>query len=512
MKTFDATSDQKTYKIVDIDDWDAFDAAITSTAVNYRGLVGYTIYLANDLDFSGAVKDPLGKGTSKGVADSFAGSFDGQGHTIKNLTIRPQDSFEAIGLCMGLFGKVMPALENPIEIKNLIIDKTVVFDLTTTVTGTDISSLLAGKNKSSGVGALIGTVDSGYGDTATTAEAVGNLKVKNILNFANVSGNGVASGGLIANVYGCTLEVRNCTNAGDIFLTDTSPSSAAHNNTAGIGGVIGALGIRGKSFGAYVSATVANCRNSGNITINTLSSRTNVPTMVGGIVGATHKPTAETDGYVSRILTISNCINNGNISYAGSSSTTACKFGAIYGDSTWDTNTVADCTNYGILTTTNATAATVKTDDCESKAGSLDFTYNTTAQYYQLSKTANAGKYSLRLVALHNDIEAYDSFGYEIVISYKTTVEGQETTKTVKATLDGLTTVNTSIAADNGMGAMLVSATELGGEYVSAVRIDNIPTAYGTLTVTITPKMTAKGATEPTLGTPITFTVTPNYN
>ena len=127
-------------------------------------------------------------------------------------------------------------------------------------------------------------------------------------------------------------------------------------------------------------------------------------------------------------------------------------FAGIFGwvNSGW-TVKITECKNYAVLganpnqTTAQITRAEsgVTKSNCTEAEGQLDFTYNMTAQYYQLSKTANAGKYSLRLVALHNDIEAYDSFGYEIVISYKTTVEGQETTKAVKATLDGLTTVNT---------------------------------------------------------------------
>ena len=498
MKKFgtDGYTDATIFKIVDIDDWDAFDAAISTTANESRGLVGYKIYLANDLDFKGAVRDPLGKYTGTWTTDSFAGVFDGQGHIIKNLTIRPTSLYEVALARLGLFSKIMPQKGTFAEIKNLIIDKTVTFDVEKYLDGTEVDSPTR-----INIGALVGTVDSGYGDTAKTKDDVGTLKVTNVLNLADVSCDGSTSGGLIAWASGCILEVENCTNAGNIVQTTMTNKNPSANNQ-GIGGIIGALAENrptktDKTY--YMSATVKNCRNSGDISVGSIISGGYVT--VGGIVGGTHNTGGD---HSARTLTIENCINNGNISYTGGSCSIACDFGAIYGTSDWEVNSITGCTNYGTITTTNATAATVRTDDCESKAGQLDFTYNMTAQYYQLSKTAPNGKYSLRLVALHNDITAYDSFGYDITIAYND--------KTVKASLNDLTTVNTSIAADSGMGATLVSATELGGEYVSAVRIDNISTDYGTLTVTITPKMTAKGATEPTLGTPITFTVTPNYN
>ena len=83
MVNFDANSGNKTYQIKDATDWDAFDVAIASTADEKgRGLSGYTIYLANDLDFDGAERTPLGT-----KAAGFAGTFDGQGYAIKNLKV-----------------------------------------------------------------------------------------------------------------------------------------------------------------------------------------------------------------------------------------------------------------------------------------------------------------------------------------------------------------------------------------------------------------------------------------
>ena len=63
----------------------------------------------NDLDLSGINWDPIGTG---GAGDNkyFKGVFDGNGHTIKNLTInRPDED------TVGLFGSISSGA----EIKNL---------------------------------------------------------------------------------------------------------------------------------------------------------------------------------------------------------------------------------------------------------------------------------------------------------------------------------------------------------------------------------------------------------
>ena len=80
---------------------------------------------------------------------------------------------------------------------------------------------------------------------------------------------------------------------------------------------------------------------------------------------------------------------------------------------------------------------------------------------------------------------------------------------TVQASTGALTSVRTEIAVDSklGEGVTKISASALGADYVSAVRIDNIPTSIGKITVTIVPTMT-KGETT-TTAAPITFTVDP---
>src|SRR5699024_775807 len=61
------------------------------------------VYLTNDIDLSGKIWTPI---------NSFSGTFDGRGYTIKGLTI--DDSVETDNNCHGLFGETTDA-----TIKNL---------------------------------------------------------------------------------------------------------------------------------------------------------------------------------------------------------------------------------------------------------------------------------------------------------------------------------------------------------------------------------------------------------
>jgi len=216
MKKFgtDGYTDATIFKIVDIDDWDAFDAAITSTAAanNKRGLVGYTIYLAKDLDFADketdtkAIRTPLGSSSA-----GFAGKFDGQGYAIKNLKIVATDTSMIGGSpYFGLFAMITAQLEYTAEVKNLIIDSSVEFDPYNNGTITAELAVMSG--------ALAGCVDTLY--TAKNADGVGSVEITNVLNQANVAYRGCVAGGLIAFAKACKLSVSNCTNAGNVTAFD----------------------------------------------------------------------------------------------------------------------------------------------------------------------------------------------------------------------------------------------------------------------------------------------------
>ena len=397
----------------------------------------------------------------------------------------------------------------PCVVKNFVIDSTVVLDVFTDINGTALT-YKHDQWQGAHVAGLAGTA-CGF-----NAADVATVVIKNVCNKAPIIYDSRNAAGIINMVKICDLTMVNVTNEGD--LTQKT-YLRGYNNKAAIGGLIGRFGESDKD--AQVSGVITNCRNTGDITVHAVNAT------VGGIVGGAFQKT------VARTLTITNCINNGNIT--GSRYTEAGEiaddqkdaetqkwwhvYGGMFGWSDGSTFTINmnGCKNYGTISSTIEQkggglfqiANKWNKTDCVEKAGEADPTYNMIAKYYQMSTTATDGKYSLRLVALHNgELNVLDSFGYTINISYTVTDGDQPTTKTVTKTVDGLTTVQTSILATNmGTGATEITNTMLGCDYLSAVRIDNIPTDIGEITVTITPTMT-KGETT-TTAAPITFTVDP---
>lgn len=162
---------------------------------------GKTVKLSSDLDLDKLLFDPIG---SYRKDAAFKGTFDGQGHTIKNLsqnTWELNNGYYYGDLGLGLFGKVENA-----TIKNLTVD------------GADIS----------GESAICGTVAAtAYGDCVFE-----NITVKN----ANVADYQYYAGGIVGWASG-NHEYRNC-------VIDESTNIAAQwgDFDNAIGGVIGGAG------------------------------------------------------------------------------------------------------------------------------------------------------------------------------------------------------------------------------------------------------------------------------
>lgn len=119
---------------------------------------GKTISLTNDVDLKGKLFDPIG---SYRQDKAFKGTFDGQGHTIYNMsqnTWELNNGYNYGDLGLGLFGKVEDA-----TIKNLNVD------------GANIS----------GESALCGTIAAAsYGDTVFENITVSNSKVADYQYYA----------------------------------------------------------------------------------------------------------------------------------------------------------------------------------------------------------------------------------------------------------------------------------------------------------------------------------------
>jgi len=153
---------------------------------------GHTITLANDIDMNGYSYVPIGNG----IDTPFKGTFDGQGHRIKNA------SYYGNGCSAGLFGVV----SGTSVIKNLTVDSSCSF-------------------ASNGYGAA-GIVGCMALPTEGTNPAM-SLTMTACGNEANITGNFNAAG-LIGGVYNdetykqSTITLTNCYNAGTIAGTTQS--------------------------------------------------------------------------------------------------------------------------------------------------------------------------------------------------------------------------------------------------------------------------------------------------
>lgn len=236
------------YKITDAQGLVMFAHLVSSTYANEtetgtwkRTFYGKTIYLANDIDMletltykyvDGKLSFDIVEGdeTSTGTASSlfvpigasnsatFKGSFDGQGHTISNLTVLSNTL-----TYVGLFGHGTFA-----NIKNVIMDRTCAFS-------TSVAT--------SYVGGIAGFLTYAGNEDAYA-------QVTNCLSMAAVSSTGASSyiGGIVGNATGTTNKVaniKNCTNASD--------SVSGANYVGGIAGLVN-------------TGLFSNCRNVGDIT------------------------------------------------------------------------------------------------------------------------------------------------------------------------------------------------------------------------------------------------------
>ena len=187
--------------------------------------------LGNDIDCAGFDPNHDGKGfVPVGTPDvPFAGSFNGNGHTISNLTIKRPDEDN-----VGLFGYVYEGSG------------------TGTFQNVTIAGSMQGDNYT---GALMGELES-----------QGSLVITNVTSSATILAHGYAVGGILGQFdSGDTLTITNSHATGSVTVS-------ASSDTAQIGGLVGYIQNNGTITGSTASGTV------------TVTS-TGAVTEVGGLAG-----------------------------------------------------------------------------------------------------------------------------------------------------------------------------------------------------------------------------------
>ena len=241
----------------------------------------YTVTLMTNIDLNGHEWTPIGTGIRKdgGYTDeshSFQGTFDGNGNTIYNLSIKKADP-ENADQAIGLFGIVDGG-----TVKNLKFENADIYVPSSEMAAAAVG-MLTGGGTVSGIEVVSGKIIAKRGNGAVVGRMTKSGTIEDCINSATVSGSDSNVGGIVGAAYyteqDSKMIISNCTNYGKVSCT--APVSV-------VGGIVG-----------LSAADVINCINEGTITGN--------GTDVAGIV-------AEQQNAGS----IKGCVNKGDITNSSS--------------------------------------------------------------------------------------------------------------------------------------------------------------------------------------------------
>lgn len=189
-------------EVYTVDDWLSID-------------VGDTVLLMNDLDFDGVDYRPI---------PLFSGTLDGQGYTIKNLTINLSE--ESLEPNVGLFGQLSGANVRNLNVDRLTIDAPIEMVSVGSIAGRELNSTLENiaitnteLNSGFNAGGLIGTIEP----LDPWAEVLEPNEVQiNQISFNGMIKGGYQVGGLIGSVNRSTsVSISNSFTKGTLDALDS---------------------------------------------------------------------------------------------------------------------------------------------------------------------------------------------------------------------------------------------------------------------------------------------------
>jgi hypothetical protein len=296
-------------------------AGLEAIADNLSG----NYYLTGDIDLAGEYWTPIGERNAE-----FSGTFDGQGHVIRNMTITTIAGDYAE---VGLFGAIRNGniknvgLENTnIDIKSDVGISVSVGSIVGYAVSGDISNVYNNGNVSvkggiqSDVGGIAGATSGGFNPAFNSG---GYVSVIDSYNTGNVIGTGIA-GGIVGD--GGSL-IKNTFNTGNVSVVSDRKSGLMV-----AGGIIG-----------YLYADIINCFNSGNVSV--IGGDAYWFAVAGGIFGSSEREKGR--------HYIRNSYNTGNVIAQNTQIPEHSIAGGIFGSSDWaDARTIVVSTSYnsGMLT------------------------------------------------------------------------------------------------------------------------------------------------------------------
>ena len=209
--------------------------SVYSNAQNTDHYEGKFFQLANDIEFDDTENNFTPIARSSTASYYFAGTFDGQNHTISGINMSSDGR-------QGLFGTIAGA-----TIKNLTLSAST-FTMTT---------------NNSIAGGIVAYIQKGAkASTIENCHVTGDVSI-------DTKGH---TGGIVGFTENGETVIQGCTSAASILL---------RNNNLDIGGIIGYCGYEGTDETKTLRITVSNCLYYG----NSLSADTNTSGRIGGIFG-----------------------------------------------------------------------------------------------------------------------------------------------------------------------------------------------------------------------------------
>lgn len=312
---------------------------------SYQNEAGEVELLA-DIDLAGKTWTAIGVAPATTAYNSapvpqnaFQGTFNGGGHTIKNLTVNIPDNQTTFN---GFFGATKNAVIKDLTLEgvksdftstgissnNVVLGSLAAYCYNTKISNVNVSAAFTGKATSTAtrnvcIGGLVGQITSAGSDYASSIEnCTFSGTMTNDVGAKYSNNNTVMIGGVVGgvpNVSGSKLvKIKNCTNNGkldvkthraagivaNVFYADIDSCTNKGDITASFSSSCPTLSITGTRTGgvmAYSSFTststsiIQNCEN--HATITSMQSGS----YVGGVIG------------LIRCFNVSNCRNYGNV-------------------------------------------------------------------------------------------------------------------------------------------------------------------------------------------------------
>lgn len=317
------------FLITNVDEMVFFSMSVNSFGTNYKDQF---VALGDDIDMDGVNFDPVGATANT----AFAGTFDGQGHTISNLTITNAHNYS------GLFGRTAKG----ITIKNVNLDEV----------------------------AIIGYSEFGY------VGGIAGLCQGTIDNCSVTTSRGIQGYAYVGGIAGRVSTITNCYS--EVDHPDLSGVFAYQGSSGGIAGYVeteASMNINLGYIGSYGGGTTAGVGGIAGYAAARALVKNNINSgQVGAFAGSTTPPLGGIVGNAAAAAVIEGNINDGNVWGPMNS-------GGIVGIS--NASKINGNTNYGLITATSTAAGGVLGSSQGATELTDDINDGSVQVYYSSQKT-----------------------------------------------------------------------------------------------------------------------------